>query len=219
MSRCLQFWIVFSQSRTTCFDVVRHASRKVWKKVHVPNHETFIEEESAIIFGPSRNSDGKPVEQKKREKSLRNRDNVDDKKIIHKVHIKSSVDTTPHQTDVTSAQPTDISGSKKPSLARELDSILTFPMGKTVFEVSKELVPSVNAQTDIPILNSDEVTSLDKRLSLPSVSKILEKSRPPEEQAMLDRWKAKMIGELGEEGFALWQKGFVTYFSVFKQKF
>ena len=49
--------------------------------------------------------------------------------------------------------------------------------------------------------------SLERKASLPSVSKVLEKSRPPESQALLDRWKEKMIRELGEEGFALWQKG------------
>ena len=41
----------------------------------------------------------------------------------------------------------------------------------------------------------------------PSVSTVLEKSRPPEQQILLDKWKERMIGELGEEGFQKYQQG------------
>ena len=43
--------------------------------------------------------------------------------------------------------------------------------------------------------------------AFPSVSKILEKSRPPESEFFLQRWMKNMIAELGEEGFKQHQKG------------
>ncbi|CAD5119740.1 DgyrCDS8336 [Dimorphilus gyrociliatus] len=46
----------------------------------------------------------------------------------------------------------------------------------------------------------------DLRNKWPSVTRILDKSRPPEEQFYLDRWKEKMIEKLGQDGFAQMQK-------------
>lgn len=40
----------------------------------------------------------------------------------------------------------------------------------------------------------------------PSVTRILDKSRSPEDQFFLDRWKEKMIEKLGRDGFAQMQK-------------
>ncbi|XP_055025947.2 mitochondrial genome maintenance exonuclease 1 [Misgurnus anguillicaudatus] len=37
--------------------------------------------------------------------------------------------------------------------------------------------------------------------SLPSVTKILQKTMPPEQAFILERWKRRMIAELGEDGF------------------
>lgn len=42
---------------------------------------------------------------------------------------------------------------------------------------------------------------------LPSVSAILEATMPEDQRRILERWKAKMIKQLGEEGFAEYRKG------------
>ena len=203
MPKFFQLWTSCCQGRAICYNIVRNASRKARK--YVPNFQEFIAKETGLIFGPASSSDGTPVI-KKKDKTFTG-DSRNNSNVLHKAQTKTSMDASLHSRDVAAGQQTDIHGSRRPSLVRELDSILTFPMGKTMPKDSKALIPSVNVQTDIPILASHEVTSLNKRVSLPSVSKVLEKSRPPEEQAVLDRWKEKMISELGEEGFALWQKG------------
>ena len=47
------------------------------------------------------------------------------------------------------------------------------------------------------------VEGVSERLDnlVPSVSKILEYTRPPESQLLLDKWKQRMIKKLGEEEF------------------
>ncbi|XP_067277126.1 mitochondrial genome maintenance exonuclease 1 [Pseudorasbora parva] len=41
----------------------------------------------------------------------------------------------------------------------------------------------------------------DSNTSLPSVTRILQKTMPPDQAFYLERWKRRMIAELGEEGF------------------
>ena len=167
------------------------------KIVGIPRFESFITKESSAIFGPARNLNRTPT--KDEDKKFRKQTQFTDSR-FHS--------SEPSSTLVSESIGTKTIGTKISSTIRELDSILTFPMLKTyTFEEKEELIPSVSADIDIPVLNSDKVMSLDKKASLPSVSKVIEKSRPPESQAMLDRWKKKMIEKLGEEGFALYQKG------------
>ncbi len=87
--------------------------------------------------------------------------------------------------------------SPKNLLIQTLNPILNYP-----------LFGSKDSKVTPPEVRLDGmVEGLTPRLAMPSVSRVLEISRSPEEQAVLDRWKAKMIKELGEEGFQKWQKG------------
>ena len=187
MAKGFQTWAKIPMTMAK-YQNVRGAKKRVRFRLPV---QTFIEKEASVIFGPARNLDGTPK---------------DEEKIFRKQTQRT--DSRFHSSEAPSTLSPAILGTKSTSIIRELDSILTFPMSKTYrFEEKKELIPSVSADTEIPVLNSDKVMSLERKASLPSVSKVLEKSRPPESQALLDRWKEKMIRELGEDGFALWQKG------------
>lgn len=203
----------FNLNKTYC-NGVRQKSSKYYKqaqKVQQQHHE-FLNRESAEMFGPNRlrnrnvalkglKSMGKnDVEEDKVPKRSRAKvlsGQQDDRKVListeHGMAVGENtiIDATPQRT----------------TRNRELDLILTYPFWKQADSSDMSLVPSVSASAEIPILNSNEVNSLDRKSAMPSVSYVLEKSRSPEEQAVLDRWKEKMISELGEEGFELFQKG------------
>ncbi|XP_045623045.2 mitochondrial genome maintenance exonuclease 1 [Procambarus clarkii] len=71
------------------------------------------------------------------------------------------------------------------------------------------------AMQDMPVsdtpLGKESIVSIgifdDGYHKLPSVRKILEQTMPQSNKIMLEKWKAKMIRELGEEGFQQYQKG------------
>ena len=48
---------------------------------------------------------------------------------------------------------------------------------------------------------------VDLRTSIPSVSAILDFTKPPEDRAILERWKARMIEQLGEDAFMKQNQG------------
>ncbi|CAH1262263.1 MGME1 [Branchiostoma lanceolatum] len=71
---------------------------------------------------------------------------------------------------------------------------------------------SVVAQQEPPVQDTPMTVKPDRRidmetgnsvpdLGMPSVGSILRKTMPPESVLVLERWKARMISELGEEGF------------------
>ncbi len=159
----------------------------------------FVEQEAENIFGSSWEIEGNERGVKNNTAAFVTQNNS-----RKNGTVKSSAEQTAQTADVSSAK-TD-PNIRRRTAVRELDPILTFPLLEATPNPT-ELVPRFSAETEVPILNSEEVAMLDKKSAMPSVSLVLEKSRPPEEQAMLDRWKAKMISELGEEGFAQWQKG------------
>lgn len=210
MSWCLQLSTRIHRPVTICYHVRRHASKKPRRKIE--NHEQFIQEQTNQLFGPVRNLDGT-----ERPKHHRKNNTQRTSGASYNDSVKALRNTSKIHVDVASSAPqilTPATGRK--SIVRELDSILTYPMQKVIAD-STELVPSISPDINVPILNSAEVTSLDKKSSLPSVSKILEKSRPPEEQAILDRWKEKMIAELGEDGFQRMLKGYLKDVNCFEE--
>lgn len=83
-------------------------------------------------------------------------------------------------------------------------------------ELKKKLLKS---QSDIDDI--DDYLSFPRKFSqkLPSVSKIIQATMPPEQRAILDRWEANKIAELGEEGFQemkkeLFRHGHELHYSV-----
>ena len=125
---------------------VRYARKNV--KTGLPGHEFILAKETSAMFGPARNSDG----------ALN--------------YVESRQPLTKEKTPPPLAY--DIQNVRNLSTIRELDSILTFPMRKTIDEARELSLISDGIQAEIPILTSDAVTTLDRKTSLPSVSKILD---------------------------------------------
>lgn len=105
--------------------------------------------------------------------------------------------------------------SSAPSVI-DVEMIENFPLGKTD-------VPGVPLKTNINVSNtSDSILTIGMfdggYQRLPSVSKILEATMSEENRRILEKWKAKMIKELGEEGFEEYKKGeySVRYMCTFK---
>nr|CAJ38815.1 hypothetical protein [Platynereis dumerilii] len=85
----------------------------------------------------------------------------------------------------------------KPEDKQTLDSLIMFPM----FERQ-------NSRTALKAKPLTDIDNFKKNFSgaYPSVTTILNTTRPPEAQFFLDRWKQNMIKELGEEGFLKFQQ-------------
>ena len=84
----------------------------------------------------------------------------------------------------------------------DTETIESFPLEKTE---SPNVISKIAKNTDENILTIGMFDGGYQKL--PSVSKILEATMPMEQRRILDRWKAKMIKELGEEGFEVYRKG------------
>ena len=77
----------------------------------------------------------------------------------------------------------------------------TFPENQVEISEYKKLqavVPEVKSRRPKTLLYSPSKT----KIRLPSVTRILTDTMPPEQKAILERWEAKMKTELGEDGFA-----------------
>lgn len=95
-----------------------------------------------------------------------------------------------------------------------LETILSFPLvNKSVFEPDniKEQINKMN------VLRKYIETFSNS--SIPSVSRILEKTMPEDRIEHLNRWKQNMINELGEEGFQKYQKGMKLNYYIIKSHF
>ncbi|KAM6280642.1 mitochondrial genome maintenance exonuclease 1 [Porphyrio hochstetteri] len=83
------------------------------------------------------------------------------------------------------------------------------PLVKAETKTPKNWVPLINSNKKIPLLNRD--SSLPTKISLqktnmPSVTRILQQTMSPQQSFYLERWKQKMILELGQDGFAEYSK-------------
>ncbi|NWU71352.1 MGME1 exonuclease, partial [Pterocles burchelli] len=83
------------------------------------------------------------------------------------------------------------------------------PPAKAETKTPKNWVPLINPSKKIPLLNSD--SDLPRKISLqktkmPSVTRILQQTISPQQAFYLERWKQKMIHELGKDGFAEYTK-------------
>lgn len=77
--------------------------------------------------------------------------------------------------------------SQQPKLPKNLHPLLNEAKGQS------EYVPGPLARIT---LQRDS-----NKTSIPSVTRILQKTMPPDQAFYLERWKRRMIAELGEEGF------------------
>jgi len=88
------------------------------------------------------------------------------------------------------------------------------PLPKTKKKTIKEQYPFENELKKKLLKSQSDIDDIDDYLSfprkfsqkLPSVSKIIQATMPPEQRAILDRWEAMKIEELGEDGFQLMKK-------------
>ncbi|NWR89379.1 MGME1 exonuclease, partial [Furnarius figulus] len=105
--------------------------------------------------------------------------------------------------------------SQTPETIFEEDNLLYGPLDKHRHPVKdgtktpKNWVPLINPNKRIPPLNSD--SNLPRKIMLqktkmPSVTRILQETLSPQQVFYLERWKQKMIAELGKDGFEEYTK-------------
>merc|ERR1712051_602256 len=116
--------------------------------------------------------------------------------------FKKKTDSSPISTSLS------LSKTKKKTVKKE-----QYPFEN---ELKKNFLKS---QSDIDDI--DDYLSFPRKFSLklPSVSKIIQATMPPEQRAILDRWEANKIAELGEEAFQeikkeLFRHGHELHYSV-----
>ncbi|NXC44234.1 MGME1 exonuclease, partial [Penelope pileata] len=83
------------------------------------------------------------------------------------------------------------------------------PPVKVETKTPKNWVPLINPNKRIPLVSSG--SNLPMKIALqktktPSVTRILQQTMPPQQAFYLERWKQKMIQELGQDGFAEYTK-------------
>ncbi|XP_010146973.1 PREDICTED: mitochondrial genome maintenance exonuclease 1 [Eurypyga helias] len=83
------------------------------------------------------------------------------------------------------------------------------PPVKAETKTPKNWVPLINPNKRTPLLNSDSKFPMKislQKTKMPSVTRILQQTLSPQQAFYLERWKQKMILELGKEGFEEYTK-------------
>ncbi|NWQ75493.1 MGME1 exonuclease, partial [Columbina picui] len=94
--------------------------------------------------------------------------------------------------------------AQTPETIFEEDNLLYGPPVKTETKTPKNWVPLLNPNKRIPLVNSH--SNLPMKISLPrtkmpSVTRVLQQTMSPQQTFYLERWKQKMVLELGKDGF------------------
>jgi len=95
----------------------------------------------------------------------------------------------------------------------------SLPLSKSKKKTIKEEYPFENASKKKLLKSQEDINDTDDYLSfprnyevrLPSVSKIIQATMPPDQREILDRWEQNMIEELGEEGFRQYKEDLFRY--------
>ncbi|PKK21320.1 mitochondrial genome maintenance exonuclease 1, transcript variant X2 [Columba livia] len=94
--------------------------------------------------------------------------------------------------------------AQTPETIFEEDNLLYGPPVKTETKTPKNWVPLINPNKRIPLVSGH--SNLPMKISLPrtkmpSVTRVLQQTMSPQQNFYLERWKQKMILELGKAGF------------------
>ncbi len=117
------------------------------------------------------------------------------------------------QNDSSSSDNSQEEHSELESNTNNLNSMLLYPLLKTV---TQPHIGTLNANSGV-----SEVSAFRAELggryasAYPGVTTVLGKSRPPESQFYLDRWKNQMTEQLGEEGFKKHMTGKLIIYNLY----
>lgn len=95
------------------------------------------------------------------------------------------------------------------------------PSNKVETKTPKNWVSLINPEKRVSLVNSDSNRPMKialQKSKVPSVTRILQQTIPPQQAFYLERWKQKMILELGKDGFAEYTKSKSYHGVVIKQK-
>ncbi|XP_046769327.1 mitochondrial genome maintenance exonuclease 1 isoform X2 [Gallus gallus] len=89
------------------------------------------------------------------------------------------------------------------------------PSNKVETKTPKNWVSLINPEKRVSLVNSDSNRPMKialQKSKVPSVTRILQQTIPPQQAFYLERWKQKMILELGKDGFAEYTKTLESIF-------
>ncbi|PKU34401.1 mitochondrial genome maintenance exonuclease 1 [Limosa lapponica baueri] len=111
--------------------------------------------------------------------------------------------------------------AQTPETILEEDNLLYGPPGKhrppvkAETKTPKNCIPLINPNKRIPLLSSESNLPMKiplQKTKMPSVTRILQQTMSPQQAFYLERWKQKMIQELGKDGFAEYTKRARVYY-------
>ncbi|KFO93352.1 Mitochondrial genome maintenance exonuclease 1, partial [Buceros rhinoceros silvestris] len=94
------------------------------------------------------------------------------------------------------------------------------PRVKAETKTPKNWVPLINPSKRTPLLNNDSNLPMKialQKTKMPSVTRVLQQTLSPQQAFYLERWKQKMVLELGKDGFAEYTKNLFLQGELFHE--